>query len=423
MGLARLTEFYRNVTAWPKSKAELSAIAERTSQLLEVPFAGIDLDGDNDKIAAKAGNGVVSDSVSPELVEEMLKNQLKRMDQGFLSGAAGMQIKQIQISRDTSPLATVLPISHLTITPIPKPLLSPDNGVVPDRRRRDPGYLIVGSAKPLSEKEQTLLIAAAQRLSELSAIARLEAALQLRSQFLSIASHELKTPLTSIYGILQLQERMVRMKKDKEIDATPGDEKKQSFLKIVIRQVERLNELIDGLLDVSRIQNGRFTVEPAEVDVAMILRETVNARLALIAKEAGVALNLDAPEVLMAFVDPVRIEEVVTNLVMNAIRFSPEGGVIWVKLRGEGGSLRLTVRDQGPIVPVEDRERIFQPFERAHRTSRLGGLGLGLFISRQIAQLHGGNVSLVESVPGKGNVFEAYFPESSAVRSLSAASA
>jgi signal transduction histidine kinase len=81
-----------------------------------------------------------------------------------------------------------------------------------------------------------------------------------------------------------------------------------------------------------------------------------------------------------------------------------------VKLGQENGSMRLTVRDQGPAVPLEDRERIFQPFERAQRTARLGGLGLGLFISRQIAQLHGGNVSLVESVPGKGNVFEAYFP-------------
>jgi len=109
-------------------------------------------------------------------------------------------------------------------------------------------------------------------------------------------------------------------------------------------------------------------------------------------------------------VDPVRLEELITNLVMNAIRFSPEGGVVWITLRQEEGGFRLTVRDQGPSVPEEDRDRIFQPFERAQRTSRLGGLGLGLFISRQIAQLHGGSVNLTESVPGKGNVFEAYFP-------------
>src|SRR5205814_9178542 len=91
-------------------------------------------------------------------------------------------------------------------------------------------------------------------------------------------------------------------------------------------------------------------------------------------------------------------------------RFSPEGGMVWVRLRDENGAFRLMVRDQGPGVSDEDRERIFQPFERAQRTSRLGGLGLGLFISRQIAQLHGGNVTLVESISGIGNLFEAYFP-------------
>ena len=187
----------------------------------------------------------------------------------------------------------------------------------------------------------------------------------------------------------------------------------------MLRQVERLNELIDGLLDISRIQNGRFMVEPSEVDVANILRETIASRLEAVASEANVTLHVEAPESVMAWVDPVRMEEVVTNLTMNAIRFSPEGGVVWIRLKPDAEAFHFTVRDQGPSVPMEDRERIFKPFERAQRTARLGGLGLGLFISRQIAQLHGGNVALVESVPGKGNVFEAHFP----IRAVSQASA
>jgi signal transduction histidine kinase len=179
---------------------------------------------------------------------------------------------------------------------------------------------------------------------------------------------------------------------------------------MVIRQVERLNELIDGLLDVSKIQNGRFRIEPSETNVVSLLNECIQSRLRIIADEANVKLDLGAPPSLTAWVDPVRTEEVISNLVMNAIRFSPEGGVVWIRLKEEGDSFRLIVKDQGPGIELEDRDRIFRPFQRVQRSSRLGGLGLGLYISRQIAQLHGGDVSLVESIPGKGNVFEAHFP-------------
>ena len=107
-------------------------------------------------------------------------------------------------------------------------------------------------------------------------------------------------------------------------------------MKRMIRQVERLNELIDGLLDISRIQNGRFMVEPTETDVALLLRETIGSRLENIAQESGVKLHVEAPDSTLAWVDPVRMEEVVNNLVMNAIRFSPEGGVVWIRLRPDG---------------------------------------------------------------------------------------
>jgi signal transduction histidine kinase len=270
------------------------------------------------------------------------------------------------------------------------------------------GFIVIGSSSPFGTQDSTILTGICQRLSELARIAELEIDIQVRNQFLSIASHELKTPLTSIYGLLQLQERMLRIKKDETF--LPDQERYNNYLKMAIRQVERLNELIDGLLDVSRIHAGRFMVEPSNTDVAAVLKDCTQTRLSVIAQEAGVKLHIDSLDKLDAWVDPVRLEEIITNLTMNAIRFSPEGGVVWIRLREDGDSFRLTVRDQGPSIPIEDRERIFQPFERAQRTSRLGGLGLGLFISRQIAQLHGGSVHLVESVPGKGNVFEAHFP-------------
>lgn len=386
-------------------------IAEALKQLIEVPavFLWVPELG-----ARGAGlNGV--DSTSPALSEYI---QAQILNMPALESTQLLKVRSIQLSREFPFGSEQSGIKHLTAIPLTNSHLPAKDRNRSERDKKEMGWILTASSKPIASKEETLLIAAAQHLMTLSSFQQLSNELSLRDQFLSIASHELKTPLTSIYGILQLQERMLRAKPGAPF--SPEQDKQRSFFKIVIRQVERLNELIDGLLDVSRIQNGRFMVEPGETDVSTIARETIDGRLQVLATEAGVKINLDAPETLNAWVDPVRFEEVVTNLTMNAIRFSPEGGVVWVKLREDQEGLILSVRDQGPSVPEADRSRIFQPFERAQRTSRLGGLGLGLFISRQIAQLHQGNVTLAESLPGKGNVLEAHFPMKRGQQSISA---
>jgi signal transduction histidine kinase len=392
---------------------EMSSILESFSKLLPTPFAALYLsEADPSHPSTRTQekpqrlNFRINNSNSetrfgknlpefPGLLEEFIKTQV-------LQKEPIKSLKKVQVTGE------ILNGLYLGIVPI----VAKAEGFTVNY-----GWLIAGFERSLNSTDELILLAAAQKLIELAEIAHLESEIQIRSQFLSIASHELKTPLTSIYGMLQLQERMYRLKKDDPALKDPV--RQQAYMKRMIRQVERLNELIDGLLDISRIQNGRFMVEPTETDVALLLRETVGTRLENVAMESGVKLHVEAPDSAIAWVDPVRMEEVVSNLIMNAIRFSPEGGVVWVRLRPDGESFRLSVRDQGPSVPMEDRERIFQPFERAQRTARLGGLGLGLFISRQIAQLHGGNVGLIESVPGKGNVFEATFP----LRGAAAASA
>jgi signal transduction histidine kinase len=417
----QLSSFYRSLVHWPQTGMEVSGLLENFSKLLSAPFVALQLTDSAVKGAEKEpklgfrfndpelrfGTHPSSPRMSevaelPLVVEEFIKKQLFQREPLKSVQSAGSSFRQVQVSGD------FLNGFYLGLVPI---TAKTGEGTL------NCGWLIAGFQKAFSTKEEILLIAAAQKLTELAELQYLESEIQLRSQFLSIASHELKTPLTSIYGMLQLQERMYRLKKDDP--ALKDPERQQMYLKRMIRQVERLNELIDGLLDISRIQNGRFMVEPTETDVAAVLREALASRFEAVAQEAGVKLHVEAPDSLIANVDPVRMEEVVSNLLMNAIRFSPEGGVVWVRLRSDQDSFRFTVRDQGPSVPIEDRERIFQPFERAQRTARLGGLGLGLFISRQIAQLHGGNVGLIESVPGKGNVFEANFP----MRNVSAASA
>lgn len=394
MDSVQFSQFLNQIAYWPKTQGERDQLAEKTKLLLNADFV------------------VIFYSVHERGVSISFHGDVRKVNRDVLPDFLRDQIKQLSLSnRDAKPIQSIelthkgphwpIPdyVNHLVVVSFEKPS-SP--------QAREMGFAVAGFSQVLENNQELLLIAISQYLAILARVANLESEIQIRNQFLSIASHELKTPLTSIYGILQLQERMLRAKKD--TPALPDQERHQHFLKIAIRQVERLNELIDGLLDVSRIQNGRFMVEPSESDVASILRECIQGRLTVIANEAGVNLQVEAPAQLKAWVDPVRMEEVISNLVMNAIRFSPEGGVVWIRLNQEVDAFRLTVRDQGPSLPIEDRERIFSPFERAQRTGRLGGLGLGLYISRQIAQLHGGNVSLIESVPGKGNVFEAYFP-------------
>ncbi len=298
------------------------------------------------------------------------------------------------------------------LIPLPEDRAGRQFWVAPLGSRGEKGWLAasVSAERMFGEQQKMFFLAAAQRLTELCEVSDLRNAISQRDQFLSIASHELKTPLTAIYGLLQLQSRMLKKNQGAPIGVS-GVEKQAEFLKIVTRQSERLNELIDGLLDVSRIQNGRFSVEPSQVELTGIVRETLGHRLKAISDEAGVTIQTDIPDKLDAWVDPVRFEEVVSNLGMNAIRFSPEGGVVWIRLVQEGADgVKISFRDQGPSVPEADRIRIFQPFEKAQRTTRLGGLGLGLYISRQIAQLHGGDVRLAESLPGRGNLFVAEFP-------------
>ena len=409
MELASLDEFsdfarfFSQVDAWPKNATERDEIAASILKLMKVVFVIVFFEGWESQgdagVAVRFVEGSENKNFNRQGFVSYLKDQVKHMMGGSPPSVGDFVLKHVPISSGSIFLPLASAVQNLSSIGFREGLGKKKEGLA---------GITVGSSKALTQEQETTLLIIFEHLHKLGKVTELDANLYIRNQFLSIASHELKTPLTSIYGILQLQERMIRLRSDDR--SFPEQDRHHHFLKMVITQVERLNELIDGLLDVSRIQNGRFTVEPTETDVATLLKESIQSRLTVIAHEAGVKLTVDSPPHLQAWVDPVRMEEVINNLVMNAIRFSPEGGVVWIRLRTEDGAFRLTVRDQGPSIAMEDRERIFQPFERAVRTSRMGGLGLGLYISRQIALLHGGNVSLVESVPGKGNVLEAYFP-------------
>lgn len=213
--------------------------------------------------------------------------------------------------------------------------------------------------------------------------AELREALAARDEFLSIAAHELRTPLTGVRLVAQLLLR--------EATNLETSDKLRAALSTIDTQTGKLSELVSRLLDRSQIEAGKLRIQPAPTDLVQLVQGVVSGR-----SESGRhSFVVDAPERLEACVDPIRFEQVVTNLVDNAVKYSPDGGSIAVKLSvRDGGGASLSVTDHGVGVPPEQRDHIFDRFYQAHRDRHLTGMGLGLYLTRQIVQLHGGTVRI-----------------------------
>ena len=234
--------------------------------------------------------------------------------------------------------------------------------------------------------------------------AELEKAVRTRDEFLSIASHELKTPLTSLSLQTQLLTRAV---KKGRIDSL-GAEKIDRMLGVVSRQTGHLTTLIDDLLDVARIANGKLTIEPAEMDLVSLVREVVDRFQEQIAN-AKSRVELELPAGLSGNWDPHRVEQVLVNLVSNACKYG-EGSLIRISARRQGDMVEFSVADKGMGIPPARLPHIFDRFERAVEDSKISGLGLGLYITKQIISAHGGTIQ-VESQPGDGATFTVRLPQ------------
>ncbi len=226
-------------------------------------------------------------------------------------------------------------------------------------------------------------------------------AVRIRDEFLSISSHELRTPLTSLKMQLQLFTHLT----NRGEQVSPAQI--QKIVDVSERQVNRLNSLVEDLLDVSRISSGQLTLRKENVDLVEIVREIEERYLPMIKKSNG-TLEIHAPDNLTAHVDRIRIEQVIINLLTNAIRYAP-GSKIEVRVAEEAAMVCVRIKDYGPGIPQEHQGRLFQRFERVSTRSGQVGLGLGLYIVHQIAEAHGGDVK-VKSGQGEGAEFIVRFP-------------
>ncbi len=226
-----------------------------------------------------------------------------------------------------------------------------------------------------------------------------QGAVRVRDDFLSIAGHELRTPLTALH--LQLQ-AMVRFP-----EQSVSVEMVQERARKMAQQTHRLARLITELLDVSRIIRGRLTLETSEVDLVELCRHVVDMCDADL-RRAGCALTVTAPATLSGRWDRTRIEQVLQNLLLNACKYG-RARPIEIELRAEQARAIIVVRDDGIGIPLEDQARIFERFERAVPSRHFGGFGLGLWISREVVEAHGGHIS-VESAPERGATFRVELP-------------
>jgi len=262
---------------------------------------------------------------------------------------------------------------------------------------RDEAGALIGFAKVTRDLTQRKLDEEERRRLDTDRI-RAEEALRIRDEFLSIASHELKTPLTALqielYGLLESNQKAM-------------DERAGRKLARASRNADRLSRLIELLLDVSRIATGRMALRPERFDLWQAL-ELIADTMRETALKAGSVFSLEGAGPILGRWDRLRVEQVAMNLLSNAFKYGAGHPVVLSASIVDGQAV-IEVRDEGPGVPENDLERIFERFERAAPMRNHGGLGLGLYVSREIAGAHRGSIT-VRNLPQGGAAFTVRLP-------------
>ena len=232
-------------------------------------------------------------------------------------------------------------------------------------------------------------------------ITQLERLERVRQEFLSNVSHELRTPLTAIIAFVETLED----------GAMEDAEHNRRFLNVIRKNAERMHNLIDDILELSSIEAGIITVEPRAVRLASVI-EDITTALASRAAERRVTLHNEIENGAQVYADARRLEQMLTNLLDNAIKFNREGGRVTIRHEANAGSDRISITDTGDGISPEHIERIFERFYRIDRarSREMGGTGLGLAIVKHLARAHDGEAT-VQSTPGEGSTFIIELPK------------
>lgn len=228
-------------------------------------------------------------------------------------------------------------------------------------------------------------------------------ALELKNEFLDIASHELKTPITS----LKLQLELLQRRLSKKNELTQAETEQKVFLTKVDRQVNRLIKIVEQLLDVSRAERKQIDLDYEEISLLNLANSLIE-RLASDLQNAKCRIEVDIPYEIKGVWDPFRFEQTLENLLTNAIKYAP-GSLIKLRAKLSGNDVEITVQDNGPGITVDRQHAIFERFVRVNNVRHVQGLGLGLYITKQIVEAHGGSIA-VSSDRDNGTLFTMHLP-------------
>ena len=321
-------------------------------------------------------------------------------------GAAMMGTQREQLTKDIArhirlslPDGTHLPIEDFPLNTALRGKTGTDFRVRLTRLQGDQAVMQLRfSYAPISDAGGTIMGAVAVA-SDVTRLYELE---RQKDEFISIASHELRTPLTTIKGLTQIAHRRL---------SRAGHETEARMLDKIEHQVNRLIELTNELLDVSRIDAGQWQLQFSQFDLAALTQQVAEALQDTTERHT---IQVDAPAALVLVGDRNRLEQVISNLLSNAIKYSPSGGPVEINLTEASQTAELAVRDYGVGIPTEDRETVFGRFYRASNVTehQLSGFGLGLYISQSIVQGHQGRIWLSDELDERepGSLFRVSLP-------------